>query len=86
MLERRIVISDITRSYLGMGCALVIALVGMYIAREIVLSGHQITGALFGFGALAALVGTFLKASHDRKEVIAETRKQENAHANKQHG
>lgn len=83
-LERRITASDIVRSYLGMACALAIALVGMYVARDIVLSGHQITGALFGFGALAALVGVFLKASSDRKEMIAETRKQENPPAPKE--
>ncbi len=84
LLEKRITASDITRSYLGMGCALAIALVGMYIARDIVLSGHQITGALFGFTALAALVSVFLKASNDRKEIISETRKLENPPANKE--
>jgi uncharacterized membrane protein len=83
-LEKRITTSDIIRSYMGMGCALTIALVGMYIARDIVLSGHQITGALFGFGALAALVGVFLKASNDRKEVISETRRMENHTLNKE--
>ncbi len=67
---------------MGMLCALAIALAGMWVARDIVLSGHQITGALFGSSALAALVGVFLKAANDRKEIISETRKLEEHAAN----
>ncbi len=73
-LEKRLVVSDIKRSYMGMACALLIALFGIYAAVEMVRSGYQITGALFGFGALATLVGVFLKAANDRKASIAEAR------------
>lgn len=84
LLEKRITASDITRSYLGMGCALAIALVGMFVTRDIVLSGNQIAGTVVGFTSLAALVTVFLKASNDRKRIISETRKLENPPANKE--
>lgn len=83
VLEKSIVESDIKRSYLGMAFAFLIAVFGIFTAGEMVRSGHQVAGALFGFTALATLAGAFLKATHDRKEIIRETRQQEKSPSHK---
>ena len=49
-LERRVVYSNVRKSYAGMGLATLIALYGLYIAKEIAISGNPPTA-----GIIAAL-------------------------------
>lgn len=49
-LEKRVVYSNIKKSYVGMGLATVIALYGLYIAKEIAINGNPATA-----GIIAAL-------------------------------
>ena len=49
-LEKRVVYSNVKKSYAGMGLATVIALYGLYIAKEIAINGNPATA-----GIIAAL-------------------------------
>ena len=49
-LEKRVVYSNAKKSYAGMGLATVIALYGLYIAKEIAINGNPATA-----GIIAAL-------------------------------
>ena len=49
-LEKRVIYSNIKKSYAGMGLAAVIALYGLYIAKEIAINGNPATA-----GIIAAL-------------------------------
>lgn len=77
-MEQRNLDSDINKSYLGMVCGLIVALCGIFAAKEIVLSGNLITGTVFGFVALGSLVGVFMKAANIRRDAIREIREFEN--------
>jgi len=49
-LEKRVVYSNVRKSYVGMGLATIIALYGLYIAKEIAINGNPATA-----GIIAAL-------------------------------
>ena len=55
-LEKKVVESNIFKSYLGMGLATVIALYGLYIAKEIAINGNPWAAGIIGTLDLGGLI------------------------------
>lgn len=66
-LESRVVTSDILRSWAGLACGFVVALVALVGGGYLIVSGHEISGAVLSTSALAGLVGTFIYGTESRK-------------------
>ncbi len=67
-LEKRVINSDIYKSYAGMICGLVVAVYALFVAKEIALNGHPAVAAIIASFDIAALVGIFVIGSNLRKQ------------------
>jgi uncharacterized membrane protein len=78
-LEKRVIKSDIIKSYLGLGAAFILALAmivgGCLVAYHGATTGHAVAGGVIATGAVAALVWAFLEGTRARREERAERAK-----------
>jgi uncharacterized membrane protein len=66
-LEKAVVDADIKRANRGLAAGIVVALAFGAGAFVLILSGHDLVGAVIGGGDLVALVGTFVYGTESRR-------------------
>lgn len=71
-LEKRVVHSDIRKSYYGLVFAFVICIAFLACGTFLVLNGHDVAGATIATSSLVGLAGTFIYGTHARKQERAE--------------
>jgi hypothetical protein len=59
-LEWRALSQGLVRSYLGLGCGLVVAVAFGYWSYDLIRAGHEIAGSILGVADLGGLVGVFV--------------------------
>ncbi|MGL4424593.1 MAG: hypothetical protein ACRCZF_28325 [Gemmataceae bacterium] len=67
-LEKRIVKSDIIKSYLGVVAGFSIAVLSISCGSYLISVGQAWGGVIIGGGTVATLVWAFLKGTNDRRE------------------
>jgi len=70
-LERRVIVGDDVRAYLGLGTAFIIAMFGLYLSYRVIMAGHDVAGAALGAVELASLVSVFVYGSRTRRRELA---------------
>ncbi|MBI2095892.1 MAG: DUF2335 domain-containing protein [Candidatus Omnitrophica bacterium] len=75
-LEKRVVYSNVKKSYVGMGLAAVIALYGLHIAKEIAINGNPATAGIIAtldIGGLISIAIYNVRAQRTERKTRQET-------------
>ena len=68
ILESRVVNSNIIKSYLGMGVAICITIYGLYVAKEIAISGNPATAGIIAALDIGGLVWIAISNTQAQKK------------------
>ncbi len=70
-LEKRVVISDILNSKLGIVCAFVLSMFVFYISYKAIMSGHSLAGTCLGTANVGTLAAIFIYGSQKKSAELA---------------
>jgi hypothetical protein len=66
-LESSVIHSDISKSWAGLACGLIVCLLSIGAGTACVLTGHDVAGATIATGAVVGLAATFIYGTAVRK-------------------